>query len=131
MVYKEPREDGPANVMTWEKLDESGIEMSHETVVHPLADENDLSAVHVNMDSVSVEITEYISDSFSNAYAQFLLSFDTQELMSALEARGPAHAPAKFALGNLRENRTTGGKVRPNGHGVPPTRAHMGARFYG
>ena len=24
MVYKEPREDGPANVMTWEKLDESG-----------------------------------------------------------------------------------------------------------
>ena len=37
-------------------------------------------------DSVSVEITEYISDLFTNAYAQFLLSFDTQELISALEA---------------------------------------------
>lgn len=140
MVYKEPRGDGPANVMTWEKLDESGIDMSHETVVHPLADENGLSAVYVNMDSaallnyrsglktpeaitvaekryfsavyfhtlflfaitrnrkyliqreaedtdsVSVEITEYISDLFTNAYAQFLLSFDTQELISALEA---------------------------------------------
>lgn len=140
MVYKEPREDGPANVMTWEKLDENGIDMSHETVVHPLADENGLSAVYVNMDSsallnfrsslktpeaitvsekryfsavyfhtlflfaitrnrkyliqreaeemdsVSVEITEYISDLFTNAYAQFLLSFDTQELINALEA---------------------------------------------
>ncbi|MEW4460011.1 hypothetical protein AB1K42_18125 [Roseibium algicola] len=140
MVYKEPREDGPANVMTWEKLDESGIDISHETVVHPLADENGLSAVYINMDStallnyrgglktpeaitvaekryfsavyfhtlflfaitrnrkyliqreaedtesVSVEITEYISDLFTNAYAQFLLSFDTQELISALEA---------------------------------------------
>ena len=139
MVYKEPREEG-ANVMTWEKLDESGIDMSHETVVHPLADENGLSAVYVNMDStallsyrsglktaeaimvaekryfsavyfhtlflfaitrnrkyliqreaedtdsVSVEITEYISDLFTNAYAQFLLSFDTQELISALES---------------------------------------------
>lgn len=140
MVYKEPREDGPANVMTWEKLDENGIDMSHETVVHPLADESGLSAVYVNMDSsallnyrsglktseainvaekryfsavyfhtlflfaitrnrkyliqreaedtdsVSVEITEYISDLFTNAYAQFLLSVDTQELISALEA---------------------------------------------
>lgn len=140
MVYKEPREDGPANVMTWEKLDENGIDMSHETVVHPLADENGLSAVYINMDSsallnyrgglktpeaitmaenryfsavyfhtlflyvitknrkyliqretgeaesVSVEIIEYISDLFTNAYAQFLLSFDTQELVSVLEA---------------------------------------------
>ncbi|MEM1049410.1 MAG: hypothetical protein AAGL24_24875 [Pseudomonadota bacterium] len=140
MVYKEPRKDGPANVVTWEKLDESGIDISHETVVHPLADENGLSAVYVNMDStallnyrsalktpeaitvaekryfsgvyfhtlflfaitknrkyliqreleemdsVSVEVTEYISDLFTNAYAQFLLSFDTQELINALEA---------------------------------------------
>lgn len=140
MVYKEPREDGPSNVMTWEKLDENGIEMSHETVVFPLADETGLSAVYVNMDSaallnyrsdlktaeaisvaekryfsavyfhtlflfaitrnrkylihreaedadsMSVEITEYISDLFTNAYAQFLLSFDTQELITALEA---------------------------------------------
>lgn len=140
MVYKEPRQDGPSNVMTWEKLDENGIDMSHETVVHPFADETGLSAVYVNMDSsallnyrsglrtpeaitvaekryfsavyfhtlflfaitrnrnyviqremedtngVSVEITEYISDLFTNAYAQFLLSFDTQELINALEA---------------------------------------------
>jgi len=37
-------------------------------------------------DDVSVDITEYISDLFTNSYAQFLLSFDTQELISALEA---------------------------------------------
>ncbi len=140
MVYKEPRADGPHNVMTWEKLDENGIDMSHETVVHPLADEDGLSAIYVNMDStallnyrsnlktseaisvaekryfsavyfhtlflfaitknrkyviqrepddaagISIEITEYISDLFTNAYAQFLLSFDTQELVNALEA---------------------------------------------
>ncbi|WP_420412217.1 hypothetical protein [Roseibium sp.] len=140
MVYKEPREADQTNVMTWEKLDENGIDMSHETVVHPLADENGLSVVYVNMDSTallnyrsglktaeaisvaekryfsavyfhtlflyaitsnrkyviqredegsdnaSIEITEYISDLFTNAYAQFLLSFDTQELISALEA---------------------------------------------
>lgn len=140
MVYKEPREDGPGIVITWEKLDENGIDMSHETVVHPLADENGLSAVYINMDSTallnyrgalkteeaisiaekryfsavyfhtlflfaitknrkyslhrestdapdeSVELTEYISDLFTNAYAQFLLSFDTQELINALEA---------------------------------------------
>ena len=140
MVYREPREDGPAKVMTWEKLDENGIDMSHETVVHPLADEDGLSAVYINMDSTAllnyrsglktaeaisvaekryfsavyfhtlflfaitknrkyslhreandaveepVELTEYISDLFTNAYAQFLLSFDTHELISALEA---------------------------------------------
>lgn len=140
MVYKEPRDDLSSNVMTWEKLDQSGIDMSHETVVHPLADEDGLGSVYVNMDStallnyrsglkteeaisvaekryfsavyfhtlflfaitknrkyslhreandaddVSVELTEYISDLFTNSYAQFLLSFDTQELISALEA---------------------------------------------
>ncbi len=140
MVYKELREDGSEKVMTWEKLDENGIDMSHETVVHPLADEDGLSAVYINMDSTAllnyrshlkteeaisvaekryfsavyfhtlflfaitknrkyllhreandaedepVELTEYISDLFTNAYAQFLLSFDTQELISALES---------------------------------------------
>lgn len=140
MVYKEPREGSPEKVVTWEKLDENGIDMSHETVVHPLADEDGLSAVYVNMDStallnyrsglktaeaisvaekryfsavyfhtlflfaitksrkyslhreahdsddVSVELTDYISDLFTNSYAQFLLSFDTQELISALES---------------------------------------------
>ncbi len=33
-----------------------------------------------------VEIAEYISDLFSTFYAQFLLNFDTQELIAALEA---------------------------------------------
>jgi len=140
MVYKEPREGLSADVLTWDLLDEAGVSISHDTVVHPLADEDGLSKVYINMDSSallnyrsalktedaitvaekryfsavyfhtlflfaitknrkyqiqreenemgseSVEVTEYISDLFTNAYAQFLLSFDTQELISALEA---------------------------------------------
>lgn len=140
MVYKEPREGLSADVMTWDRLDEAGVTMLHDTVVHPFADEDGLSKVYINMDSSallnyrsalktedaitvaekryfsavyfhtlflfaitknrkyqiqreenemgseSVEVTEYISDLFTNAYAQFLLSFDTQELISALEA---------------------------------------------
>ena len=54
MVYKEPRDDSSEKVMTWEKLDESGIDMSHETVVHPRADEDGLGAVYVNMDSTAL-----------------------------------------------------------------------------
>ena len=34
----------------------------------------------------NVEITEYIADLFQTFYAQFLLNFDTQELVSALDA---------------------------------------------
>ncbi len=34
----------------------------------------------------SVEVTDYISDLFRTFYAQFLLNFDTQELIAALEA---------------------------------------------
>jgi len=34
----------------------------------------------------SIEVTEYISDLFGTFYAQFLLNFDTQELIAALEA---------------------------------------------
>jgi hypothetical protein len=34
----------------------------------------------------SVEITDYLADLFKTFYAQFLLSFDTQELIAALEA---------------------------------------------
>ena len=140
MVYKEPRDDHTGSVMTWEKLDENGIDMSHETVVHPLADEDGLGSVYINMDStallnyrsglkteeaisvaekryfsavyfhtlflfaitknrkyslhreaddadgIAIELTDYLSDLFTNSYAQFLLSFDTQELISALEA---------------------------------------------
>lgn len=140
MVYKQPGEEETGKVVTWDQLDASGIDMSHETVVHPYADEEGLNKVYVNMDSStllnyrsdlktpeaisvaekryfsavyfhtlflyaitknrkytlhqeasddgkrSIEVTEYISDLFTNAYAQFLLSFDTQELISALEA---------------------------------------------
>ncbi len=38
---------------------------------------------HVSED---IEITEYLSDLFSASYAQFLLSFDTQELVNALDS---------------------------------------------
>jgi len=33
-----------------------------------------------------VEITDYIADLFQTFYAQFLLNFDTQELVAALDA---------------------------------------------
>lgn len=34
----------------------------------------------------SVEVTDYISDLFKTFYAQFLLNFDTTELITALES---------------------------------------------
>jgi hypothetical protein len=34
----------------------------------------------------SIELTDYVADLFKSFYAQFLLNFDTQELISALEA---------------------------------------------
>ena len=37
-------------------------------------------------DEQNVEITEYIADLFQTFYAQFLLNFDTQELVAALDA---------------------------------------------
>ena len=136
MVYKEPRPDG----LTWDALEDKGIEMHHDIVVHPLVDDESLSAVYINMDSnvwlshrtklvkeeaitvaekryVSavyfhtlflytitknrkysivgqrepegerdVDVTEYIADLFQTFYAQFLLNFDTQELVAALDA---------------------------------------------
>lgn len=54
MVDKMPQGDGPEKEMTQEKLDENGLDMSHETVVHPLADEDGLSAVYINMDSTAL-----------------------------------------------------------------------------
>ena len=113
--------------------------MHHDIVVHPLVNDESLSAVYINMDSnvwlshrtklakeeaitvakkryVSavyfhtlflytitknrkyaltqkgqedtqpVEITDYIADLFQTFYAQFLLNFDTQELVAALDA---------------------------------------------
>ena len=135
MVYKEPRPDG----LTWDALEDKGIEMHHEIVVHPLVDDESLSAVYINMDSKvwlshrakltkeeaitvaekryvsavyfhtlflytitknrnyfvtkreqqeekDVDITAYIADLFQTFYAQFLLNFDTQELVAALDA---------------------------------------------
>ena len=135
MVYKEPRPDG----LTWDTLEDKGIEMHHDIVVHPLVDDESLSAVYINMDSnvwlshraklvkeeaitvaekryvsavyfhtlflytitknrkytltqegqedtQDVEITDYIADLFQTFYAQFLLNFDMQELIAALES---------------------------------------------
>ena len=135
MVYKEPRPDG----LTWDTLEDKGIEMHHDIVVHPLVDDESLSDVYINMDSQvwlshrakltkeeaitvaekryvsavyfhtlflytitknrkytltqegqedtqDVEITDYIADLFQTFYAQFLLNFDMQELIAALES---------------------------------------------
>ena len=135
MVYKEPRPDG----LTWDTLEDKGIEMHHNIVVRPLVDDESLSDVYINMDSQvwlshrakltkeeaitvaekryvsavyfhtlflytitknrkytltqegqedtqDVEITDYIADLFQTFYAQFLLNFDTQELVAALDA---------------------------------------------
>ena len=134
MVYKNPRSDG----ITWDKLEERGISMDHEVVVHPFVDDEFLSDVFINMDSTvwlsyranltkeaainvaekryvssayfhtlflymitknrkyaltqrdkehqqDVEITDYIADLFQTFYAQFLLNFDTQELIASLD----------------------------------------------
>lgn len=136
MVYKEPRPDG----LTWDALEDKGIEMHHDIVVHPFVNDESLSAVYINMDSNvwlshrtklgkeeaitvaekryvsavyfhtlflytitknrkysivghrepegerNVDVTEYIADLFQTFYAQFLLNFDTQELVAALDA---------------------------------------------
>ena len=135
MVYKEPRPDG----LTWDTLEDKGIEMHHNIVVRPLVDDESLSDVYINMDSKvwlshrakltkeeaitvaekryvsavyfhtlflytitknrkytltqegqgdtqDVEITDYIADLFQTFYAQFLLNFDMQELIAALES---------------------------------------------
>ena len=137
MVYK----DESRGKITWERLEGTGIEMSHDVVVHTLVEGDTLSEVYINMDSnallshrakltkeetiviaekryvsavyfhtlflytitknrkygiiqqkgdepggTNVEVTDYISDLFKTFYAQFLLNFDTQELIAALEA---------------------------------------------
>lgn len=136
MVYKTSSRGG----VTWDALEEQGIQMDHDVVVYPLVDGDALSRVYINMDSnvllsyrskltkeqaidvaekrylsavyfhtlflytitknrkygivkltgeadeENVEITDYIIDLFKTFYAQFLLSFDTQELIAALES---------------------------------------------
>ncbi len=37
-----------------------------------------------DLDMVDVEIADYVSDLFTSSYAQFLLSFDTSELIEAI-----------------------------------------------
>ena len=134
MVYKDKEE------LTWEKLQDNGIDMNHDIVVYPFVEDGMLSTIYINMDSnvllsyrarlkgeeaisaadrryisavyfhtlflytitksqkykISreedgrgsnpVEETEYISDLFKISYAQFLLNFDTQELIAALDS---------------------------------------------
>ena len=137
MVYK----DEGRGSLTWDKLEEKGIQMDHDVVVYPLVEGDTLSDVYINMDSTAllshranltkeeaiataekryvsavyfhtlflytitknrkygivqqkgeeagdegIDVTDYISDLFSTFYAQFLLNFDMQELIAALEA---------------------------------------------
>ncbi len=129
--------DGAPGVKSWEEIAEAGVEMSYETVVYTLVDEDKLSRIYVNVDSkvlkdfnssaksadaielvqrryissvyfhalflfattksrkydlqrrdgeknTEVDLSEYISDLFSASYAQFLLNFDTADLLEAL-----------------------------------------------
>ena len=47
MVYK----DQDRGKMTWDKLEENGIEMNHDIIVHLLEEEDSLKTVYINMDS--------------------------------------------------------------------------------
>lgn len=49
LVYKEPK-DGEER-KTWADLDEAGITMNYDTIVHPFAEADVLQAIYVNMDS--------------------------------------------------------------------------------
>jgi hypothetical protein len=46
-MYKEPKE----NAATWEQMDEVGVTVTHDTVVHPLATGENLEKIYINMDS--------------------------------------------------------------------------------
>ena len=51
LVYKEAPLETP-NAMTWDKLEESGIEMNFPDVMHPLVDgDQQLESIYINMDS--------------------------------------------------------------------------------
>ena len=49
LVYKDKKEGEEKR--TWDDLDESGIDMEYETIVHPLAEVDVLETIFVNMDS--------------------------------------------------------------------------------
>ena len=126
--------------LTWEKLEDRGITMDHDTIVHPFIDDADvLTTIYVNMDSSvllkhrsslrsqeaieiadkryisavyfhtlflytitqnrkyrlhrgnddghddDVPVAEYLKDLFRHHYAEFLLNFEMDQLITALE----------------------------------------------
>lgn len=128
---------GGEGLKSWEEINEAGIEMSHDVVVYPYVDDDQLSRIYVNVDSrvlkdfntgartseavelaerryisavyfhtlfifattksrkydlrrgdetdsEEVELADYVSDLFSSSYAQFLLNFDTANLIDAV-----------------------------------------------
>lgn len=124
---------------TWETLESQGIAMDHDTIVHPLIDDDVLTAIYVNMDSGvllkyrtslrsqetievadkryisavyfhtlflytitqnrkyrlqrdgadghndDVPVADYLKDLFRHHYAEFLLNFEMDQLITALE----------------------------------------------
>lgn len=48
LVYQQASQD--SNFMTWEQLDEQGIEMDWDTVMHPHLDNDILDTIYINMD---------------------------------------------------------------------------------
>lgn len=129
--------EGGPGMKSWEEIHDSGLEMTHETVVVPYVDEDKLARIFINVDSKvlrefgggakseeaieiaknryisavyfhtlflfattksrqydvlrgegeareSVEIADFVSDLFSASYAQFLLNFDTSDLIEAV-----------------------------------------------
>jgi hypothetical protein len=130
------KEGGPG-LKSWEDINEGGVEMGYESVVHPYVEDDKLSRIYINLDSkvlkdfnsgaksseavdlaqrrfisavyfhtlflyattktrnydlrrggelasADVELAEYIADLFASSYAQFLLNFDTTDMLEAL-----------------------------------------------
>ncbi len=128
---------GGVGLKSWEEINEAGIDMSHDVVVYPYVEDDQLSRIYVNVDSrvlkdfntgarsseavelaerryisavyfhtlfifattksrkydlkrgvdqdsEEVDLADYVSDLFSSSYAQFLLNFDTVNLIDAV-----------------------------------------------
>ncbi|MDE2805524.1 MAG: hypothetical protein OXN18_10310 [Gemmatimonadota bacterium] len=120
--------------LTWQELENQGVDMDHATIVHPAIDGDMLTVIYVNMDSrvwlnhrsglksqeaitvaekrymsavyfhtlflyaitqnrkyqlqrdsTDVPVADYIKDLLSNHYAEFLLTFEMEQLITALE----------------------------------------------
>jgi hypothetical protein len=129
--------EGGEGLKSWEEINEGGIEMGYETVVHPFVEDDKLSRIYVNVDSkvlkdfnsgaksseaveiaerrfisavyfhtlflfattksrkyelrkngdptgADVDLADYISDLFASSYAQFLLNFETTDMLEAV-----------------------------------------------